>query len=209
MSKKSIDLTFVRLTNAHSALVKRNQKAKAYSEECKRKRKRRNDLYDCVVLGAVLLFSIVTFLVCDAGQKANAQNNTTEVVEIETETELVRYKQIETRTEMCLVTNVVNDVVTITDKGEEYQFYGTGFKVGHELTCLFEYDFETCEWKVIDVLSIKKTEKVKAVLVGIDEETGYYEVSLPNGEIKTIPDAPEVYYTLELDANGNVISIEE
>ena len=89
MSKKSIDLTFANLANAHSALVKRNEKAKAYSEECKQKRKRKNNLYDWLVILVLILVNVGIFMICDAGHKANAKTEETEKTIITEESVLV------------------------------------------------------------------------------------------------------------------------
>ena len=114
-----------------------------------------------------------------------------------------------TKTDWCIVTEISEYLVTIEYKGNLYDFYGDGYKIGNELRCEFTYNFSKHEWEVTDVVEIKPTTKVEAVLIGINSETGDYIVSLDNGEIKTISDPPEVWYTLELDANGYIIGVEE
>ena len=206
----TIKTNMIKIVNEHAEQNARIKKAQAYSAKCAKKRKTKNAIYDVLVFSSILLFSVGTYGVCKWGHNVSAQIPT---VETETTTEMTLETEITTepleKHEWCMVTEVMNDLVAVEYKGNSYGFYGDGFKVGNEVKCEFQYNLETHEWEITDVLSVKPTEKVEAVLVGIDEETGAYEIQLENGEIKTVPDAPEVWYTVELDANGNVIGIEE
>ena len=193
----------------------RDTKARQYSLECKAKENRKIAILGiCAIIFfwvAILITGKSDFETAVAEGKVKLEE-TTEVV-TEMETEIIAEVEttepyIEPQIWFCRVVEVYDDLVTVEYKGEWYNFFGTGYKVGHELTCLVTYDFVECEWQIIKALNLKPTEKAEVVLVGIDTD-GNYIVSFADGTTKIISDPPEVWYTVELDANHEIIGIVE
>ena len=116
-------------------LTKSQRKAKAYSRKCEKKRKRKERLYAIItgIIGAGLLFALVS---CSETENryaiAREQGNG------------IHYVYVTER--KCEVTEVTEDLVTVEYKGNLYGFYAhdTELKVGDDVICKF-----TDNWEII------------------------------------------------------------
>lgn len=125
MQAKQLDLTFANYcvrTNKTSEISKRKATAKKYLNK---RAKRKKEIFSNLV--AILLFVALIIGVCIKIY------NTEYRYAISSETENYIY----VTEKLCEVVNTNENITTVSYNGNEYNFYGNGFKNGEEIICQF------------------------------------------------------------------------
>ena len=130
-----IKTEFMAICNERADAIRNQRRAYAYSlsveVDREMKRARRKEVIKELVISTICIIGLVLFLNAFIDYANESYAGTTE----------------NTSTEVCTVTEINEDLVTVHHKGSFYSFYGNGYKVGDSIVCQF-----TSEMEIVNVL---------------------------------------------------------
>ena len=133
--EREIDLTYVKLCNERVELYKRNRRAERYSANAQRRIQKRNIKFAkfSEQVGLIILIcAIITILAYGFIKEPSEPRYA-----IASAKQINGNHFIYITEKICKVEEIDGDYITVSYKGNEYDFFGDGYEIGEEIICQF------------------------------------------------------------------------